>query len=66
MYGRGRIVIKGLVSQGHCYDCQRECHPARGSLKDRPWPQDTFKAAVKFNLQPHLLTTFRSMSGNSE
>lgn len=48
--GRSRMAIKGLVSLGQCWCCQRVCHPARGSPKDRSQPQHPLKAAIGFKM----------------
>lgn len=42
------MAVKGLVSLGQCWVCQKVCHPARGLPKDRPWPQHPLKAAIGF------------------
>lgn len=48
------MAIKGLVSLGQCWGCQRVSHPARGLPKDRPQPQHPLKAAIGFKPQLHL------------
>lgn len=47
------MAIKGLVSPGQCLGSQKVCHLARGSPKDRPWPQHPLKGAIGFKQQLH-------------